>query len=55
MHIKKIRHLEEVLNLLAGKLSTEQMSELTYQVDVVGRSVDDVAHEFLTEQGLLHA
>ena len=47
--------LEEILNLLAGKISTEQMAELTYQVDVAGRSVDEVAHEFLTQQGLLSA
>ena len=47
--------LEEVLNLLAGKISTDQMAELTYQVDVVGRTVDEVAHEFLMSQGLLSA
>ena len=45
--------LEGILNQLAGKIPTEQMSELTYQVDVVGRTVDDVAHEFLVSQGLL--
>ena len=46
-------NLEEVLNLLAGKIPTEQMAELTYQVDVLNRTVDDVAREFLAEQGLL--
>ena len=45
--------LEEILNRLAGQISTQQMAELTYQVDVVGRSVDDVAREFLTDKGLL--
>ena len=45
--------LEEVLDLLAGRISTDQMAELTYQVDVIGRSVDDVALEFLQTQGLL--
>lgn len=45
--------LEGILNQLAGRIPTEQMAELTYQVDVAGRSVDDVAREFLTEQGLL--
>ena len=44
--------LEAVLDLLAGTISTEQMSELTYQVDVVGRSVDEVALEFLQSMGL---
>ena len=45
--------LENVLNLLAGGISTEQMAELTYQVDVVGRSVDEVAFEFLKNLGLM--
>ena len=29
------------------------MSGLTYEVDVEGRPVDEVAHEFLVGQGLL--
>ena len=47
--------LEDILNQLAGKIPTEQMAELTYQVDVVGRSVDEVAREFLVSLGLLQA
>lgn len=45
--------LEGILNQLAGRIPTEQMAELTYQVDVMGRSVDDVAREFLIGAGLL--
>ena len=45
--------LEGILNQLAGKIPTEQMAELTYQVDVMGRTVDDVAREFLVSLGLL--
>lgn len=45
--------LLNILNQLTGKISTEQMSELTYQVDVMGRTVDDVAQEFLSSLGLL--
>ena len=45
--------VEEILDQLTGKISTEQMAEMTYQVDVVGRTVDDVAQSFLEEQGLL--
>ena len=41
------------MNQLAGRIPTEQMAELTYQVDVLGRTVDDVAREFLVDQGLL--
>ena len=47
--------LEALLNQLAGQISTEHMAELTYQVDVMGRSVDEVAREFLEQTGLLQA
>ena len=43
------------MNQLASRIPTEQMAELTYQVDVVGRSVDEVAREFLVSLGLLQA
>lgn len=46
-------NLEEVLNLLAGQISNEDMVEMTYQVDVQGRTVDDVAMEFLLNRGLI--
>lgn len=45
--------LEEVLDLLAGQISNGDMTEMTYQVDVLGRSADDVAREFLQSRGLL--
>lgn len=45
--------LEETLDLLAGKITNEDMVEMTYQVDVEGRSTDEVAKEFLQKQGLL--
>ena len=51
--LAKYPELEEILNQLSGKIPTEQMAELTYQVDVVGRSVDEVAREFLSSQGLI--
>lgn len=46
-------NLEEVLNLLAGQIANEDMVEMTYQADVLGRTVDDVAREFLLSRGLL--
>lgn len=45
--------LEAVLNLLAGQISNDDMVEMTYQVDVMGRTVDDVAREFLVARGLI--
>ena len=46
-------NLEQVLELLTGQVSSEDMVELTYAVDVDGRSVQEVAREFLVTKGLL--
>ena len=48
-------NLEEVLELLTGNVSSEDMVELTYAVDVDGRAVAEVAHEFLVEKGFLES
>ena len=53
--LEEYPELEDILGQLTDQISTEQMAELTYEVDVQGRSVDDVAHEFLTSIGLLNA
>ena len=45
--------LRDILNSLSGRFTNEIMTDLTYAVDVEGRSVEEVAREFLTEQGLL--
>ena len=47
--------LEAVLNELGGRFTNETMTDLTYAVDVEGRSVSDVAREFLVNQGLIAA
>lgn len=46
-------NLEEVLNKLAGQFTNEIMTDLTYEVDVNGRSPEEVAREFLLEKGLI--
>ena len=51
--LEQYPELAGILNQLADKIPTEQMAELTYQVDVLGRTVDNVAREFLVSQGLL--
>ena len=48
-------NLEQVLELLTGQVSSEDMVELTYAVDVDGRPVAEVAREFLVNKGLLGA
>ena len=51
--LERFPGLDGVLNLLAGRISNEDMVEMTYQVDVEKRAVDDVAWEFLRSRGLL--
>ncbi|WP_205601387.1 ABC transporter permease/substrate-binding protein [Virgibacillus sp. YIM 98842] len=45
--------LEEILNQLGGKITDEEMREMNYQVDYEDRSANDVAREYLEEQGLI--
>ena len=51
--LERFPGLDEVLNVLGGEISNEDMVEMTYQVDVEKRTVDDVAREFLVSRGLL--
>ncbi|MGI5984412.1 MAG: glycine/betaine ABC transporter substrate-binding protein [Clostridiales bacterium] len=46
-------NLEEVLNMLSGHLSDEIMTNLTYEVDVEGKTVQEVAKDFLISEGLI--
>lgn len=50
---KTAPNLEEVLSLLEGQISNEDMVEMTYRVDVLGEKVDTVAGNFLKSRGLL--
>ncbi|HEM4445441.1 TPA: ABC transporter permease/substrate-binding protein [Streptococcus suis] len=45
--------LEQVLGVLAGKISTEEMTQMNYAVDVEGKSAEQVAREYLEQEGLL--
>ena len=47
--------LREILSLLSGTMTNETMTDMTYAVDVEGRTVEEVAREFLVGQGLLEA
>ena len=47
--------LRDILSLLSGTMDNEKMTDMTYAVDVEGRSVEEVAREFLVENGLLDA
>lgn len=45
--------LEAVLNRLAGKISSEEMSQMNYAVDSEGKSANQVAREYLIKEGLV--
>lgn len=51
--LEKYPELNDVLNLLAGRIGDERMQELNYLVDVENKQVDEVAKAFLQEEGLL--
>lgn len=46
-------NLKEVLNRLGGQYTNEIMTDLTYAVDVDGKTPEEVAKAFLIEKGLL--
>ncbi|MEG0853575.1 MAG: glycine betaine ABC transporter substrate-binding protein [Angelakisella sp.] len=46
-------NLKETLNKLGGTMTNEEMVELTYAIDVDGKSPEEVAKTFLQQKGLL--
>ncbi|HEL1567997.1 ABC transporter permease/substrate-binding protein [Streptococcus suis] len=51
--LEKYPELEQVLGVLAGNISTEEMTQMNYAVDVEGKSAEQVAKEYLEREGLL--
>ena len=51
--LEKHPELEAILNKLAGKITESQMSQMNYQVGVEGQSAEEVARDFLVQEGLL--
>ncbi len=51
--LDKYPELEQVLGVLAGNISTEEMTQMNYAVDVEGKSAEQVAREYLEQEGLL--
>ncbi len=50
---EKYPELEKILAPLSESLDSATMRKLNYEVDIEDRSVDEVAKEFLTENGLI--
>lgn len=51
--LKKHPELEKILEKLAGKITTEEMTKMNYAVDVEGKSAYDVAREYLQKENLI--
>lgn len=51
--IEEYPEIDEVLESIVGTISTEEMTDLIYEVDIEERSVKEVAEEFLQEKGML--
>jgi len=51
--LKAHPELEEVLNMLAGRIDDATMTELNYKIDVEGQDIETVAKDFLQKEGLL--
>jgi osmoprotectant transport system permease protein len=51
--LDKYPELEDILSQLAGKITDEQMTEMNYQVDFEDKEPEQVAREFLEQEGLL--
>ena len=51
--VEKHPDLIPVLNKLKGKISTEEMRQMNYEVDVEKKDPKDVAHDFLVKKGLI--
>lgn len=51
--LDKYPELEQVLSKLDGRIDEKTMAEMNSKVDVEGKSAEEVAHQFLEENGLL--
>lgn len=51
--IEEHPEIEEILSVLAGQITDDQMREMNYEVDFEDRAAEDVARDFLTAEGLL--
>jgi osmoprotectant transport system permease protein len=51
--IKEHPELVDALNILAGKITDEEMQQMNYDVAYGGKKSEDVAREYLEKQGLI--
>jgi osmoprotectant transport system permease protein len=51
--LEKYPEIEQILNRLAGQITSDTMQKLNYEVDEKGRKAENVAREFLISRGLI--
>lgn len=51
--LKEYPELKDVLEKLAGKITSEEMTKMNYAVDVEGKSANEVAREYLIKEKLI--
>ncbi|PRY83132.1 ABC transporter permease/substrate-binding protein [Alkalibacterium olivapovliticus] len=51
--LEEYPEIEEILSVLDGLIDDDQMRSMNYEVAFDGRAAEDVARDFLTDQGLL--
>ena len=51
--LEKYPELEDILAKLAGKITSDQMTEMNYMVDVEGKTANEVARDFLIKENLI--
>lgn len=51
--LEKYPELEDVFNMLAGKINEQDMIDLNYQVDELGKTPEEVSRNFLIERNLI--
>lgn len=51
--LKKYPQLQEVMDMMEGAITTEEMMDMNYQVDVEGKTPKETAVEFLKEKGMI--
>jgi osmoprotectant transport system substrate-binding protein len=51
--VENYEEINEILDSLVDSISTEEMTDLIYKVDIEEQSIPEVAEEFLLEKGML--
>ena len=51
--LEEAPEVRDILNSIAGTLDDARMTELNFQADEEGKEVEDIARDFLTEEGLI--